>query len=202
MAAMGQLRDIRPDDGAVRGGRDAAPACVDPPRAAPPSPGRRAALLGILASATLVCGYVELLAPLPVSVPGLKLGLGNAVVLIAIDRMGARAALAIMLTKAIGSALLFGAVPMLPFSLAGGLLSWAAMCAAHRSGLFSTVSVSVLGGIAHNAGQLMAVWALLSLQAAAVTAPVLAVAGVTCGAAVGIIICAVLAAVPKEAFHV
>ena len=63
------------------------------------SPGQRAATYGLLTALALVAGYLELLIPLPVNVPGIKLGLGNAVVLFALVRMGARPAFYAMLAK-------------------------------------------------------------------------------------------------------
>ena len=165
------------------------------------SPGRRAALYGVLVAAALVCGYLELLIPLPVTVAGIKLGLGNAIVLIALDRLGAKAGFLIMIFKVLASALLFANLQMLAFSLAGGVLSWAVMEAAVQSGLFSTIATSVLGGISHNAGQLVAVAVLLSSHVALVNVPVLAVAGTLCGLATGIVAQLVLRAIPPEAFH-
>lgn len=165
------------------------------------SAGRRVAYYGVLAAAALVCGYLEMLVPLPTTVPGIKLGLGNAVVLLALTWIGPRAALTIMLVKVIASTLLFANLQMLAFSLAGGLLSWGVMALAHRSELFSTVVTSVLGGLAHNVGQLIMVAALLSSQVAVVNAPVLAVAGVLCGAAVGIVVQLILRSLPTGAVH-
>ena len=98
--------------------------------------------------------------------------------------------------------MLFANPQMLAFSIAGGVLSWAIMAAAHKSGLFSTISVSVLGGIAHNAGQLIMVALVLSPTVALVNAPVLAVAGIICGLAIGILVQAVLSAIPQEATRV
>ena len=165
------------------------------------SAGKRAALYGVLTAAALVCGYLELLIPMPTTVAGIKLGLGNAVVLIALERLGAKPALYLMFAKVLASTLLFANMQMLAFSLAGGLVSWAVMALAHRSNLFSTVATSVLGGVAHNAGQLLAVAALLSPQVALVNVPVLAFAGVLCGAAVGVATRLVLRAIPSEAFY-
>ncbi len=88
----------------------------------PLSPGRRAALYGVLTAAALVCGYLELLIPLPVTVPGVKLGLGNIVILMALERLGAKAGFFLMFIKVIASTLLFANPQMLVFSLAGGLL--------------------------------------------------------------------------------
>ena len=162
------------------------------------SPARRAALMGVLTALALVAGYLEVLVPLPVSVPGIKLGLGNAVVLFALVRLGARPAGLLMLAKVLCSTLLFANPQMLAFSLAGGVLSWAVMALAHRSGLFSVVAVSVLGGIAHNAGQLVAVALLLSVQVALVNVPVLAIAGAVSGAVIGVVVSSVLRRVRIE----
>lgn len=162
------------------------------------SPARRAALMGVLTALALVAGYLEVLVPLPVSVPGVKLGLGNTVVLFALVRLGARPAGLLMLAKVLCSTLLFANPQMLAFSLAGGVLSWAVMALAHRSGLFSVVAVSVLGGIAHNAGQLVAVALLLSMQVALVNVPVLAIAGAVSGAVIGVVVSSVLRRVRIE----
>lgn len=165
------------------------------------SPARRAALYGALTALALVAGYVEVLVPLPVTVPGVKLGLGNAIVLFALVRLGARPAAFLMLAKVLCTTLLFANPQMLVFSLAGGVLSWAVMAAAVQSRLFSVVATSILGGIAHNAGQLLMVALLLSPQVALINAPVLAAAGTICGAAIGVLVRAVLAAVPGEVRH-
>ena len=160
------------------------------------SPARSAARYGLLAALALIAGYLEVLVPLPVTVPGVKLGLGNAVVLYALVCLGQRPAGALMLVKVLCSTILFANPQMLAFSLAGGVVSWAVMAAAHRSGLFSIIATSILGGIAHDAGQLIMVALLLSPQVALVNAPVLAVAGALCGALVGIIVRSLVRAVP------
>lgn len=167
----------------------------------PTSPARRAALMGALTALALVAGYVEVLVPLPVTVAGVKLGLGNTVVLFALVRLGARPAGLLMLAKVLCSTILFANPQMFVFSLAGGVVSWAVMALAWRSGLFSVLATSILGGIAHNAGQLLAVALVLSPHVALVNAPVLAVAGLICGAAVGLLVHAILRAVPEEGRH-
>lgn len=188
---------ITPD---IPGNPEAAPrgACA---RTEHMTPGRRAALYGVLTAAALVCGYLELLVPLPVTVPGVKLGLGNAVVLLALEWLGPKPGLYLMFAKVLASSLLFANLQMLAFSLAGGILSWAIMALAVRSRAFSAVGVSVLGGVAHNAGQLIAVAVLLSTRVALVNAPALAVAGVLCGLVVGIVAQLVLRSIPQEALH-
>ena len=164
---------------------------------APASPARRAALYGVLAALALVAGYLEVLVPLPVTITGVKLGLGNAIVLFALERMGAKPAFILMLIKVACSTMLFANPQMFVFSIAGGVLSWAIMVAGHKSGLFSSISISVLGGIA-----LIMVALTLSPTVALVNAPVLAVAGIICGLAIGILVQAVLSAIPQEATRV
>lgn len=188
---------ITPD---IPGNPEAAPGGVCA-RTAHMTPGRRAALYGVLTAAALACGYLELLIPLPVTVPGVKLGLGNAVVLLALEWLGPKPGLYLMFAKVLASSLLFANLQMLAFSLAGGILSWAIMALAVRSRAFSAVGVSVLGGVAHNAGQLIAVAVLLSTRVALVNAPALAVAGVLCGLVVGIVAQLVLRSIPQEALH-
>lgn len=165
------------------------------------SPGRRAALYGALVAMALVAGYIETLIPLPVAIPGVKLGIGNVVVLFAIERLGARRAFLLMLFKVSASSVLFGNPQIFIFSLSGGLLSWAVMSLAAKSGLFSAMGASVLGGVSHNAGQLIMVALVLTYQVALVNAPILAVSGVICGLAVGALAQALLNAIPQEAIH-
>jgi len=166
------------------------------------SAGRRAALYGVLVALALVAGYVEMLVPVPLAVPGVKLGLGNIVVLFALARLGARPAFAVMAAKVLASSILFANPQVLAFSAAGGALSWAVMALAWRSRFFSTVAVSVLGGVSHNAGQLLMVAIVLTPQVALAVAPVLAVTGLVTGAAIGVATAAILAALPPEEAHV
>lgn len=162
------------------------------------SPARRAALYGLFCALALIAGYLEVLVPLPVTVPGVKLGLGNAVVLLALAWMGPRAGALIMLAKVLCSTVLFGNPQMLVFSLAGGALSWAVMAAAMRTRAFSTVATSVLGGVAHNAGQLLVVALVLSPQVALVNVPVLAVSGTVAGALIGIVVSQIIRNIPVD----
>ena len=165
------------------------------------SHGQRIALYGLLTCVALVAAYVEALIPLPVTVPGVKLGLGNVVVLFALERLGERPAFYLMLAKVLCTGLLFANPSMMLYSLAGGLLSLALMILAKKSGWFSLIAVSVIGGVAHNAGQLALVAALLSPAVALVNAPVLAVSGVVAGLAVGALTSLALRAVPQGRYQ-
>jgi heptaprenyl diphosphate synthase len=142
---------------------------------------------GVMTALCLVLGYLEVLFPLPVAVPGVKLGLGNLVVLFALVAYGRKPAFVLMLFKVGSSAVLFGNPAVFPFSLAGGILSYAVMALALGGDRFSPLGASVLGGIAHNLGQLCMVALLLGPAIALANLPVLIVAGVITGTAIGLI---------------
>ena len=154
----------------------------------------RVATYGVLASLALVFGWVETFVPAPVPVPGVKLGRGNFVVLYCLEALGARAAVVVMLVKVMASALLFGNPTVFAYSLAGGVVSLAAMVVALRTRAFSVVGVSVVGGVFHMAGQLAVVAVVLTPQVGLAYLPVLLVRGIVTGVVVGLSCRAVLAA--------
>lgn len=154
---------------------------------------------GIMAALAIALGYVEILLPLPVTVPGVKLGLGNIIVLFALVAYGRKPALLLLLVKVVVSALLFGNLVMLPFSLVGGLLAFTVMAVGLTGSRLSLVAVSMLGGIAHNLGQLVMVAVLLGPYVALLNLPVLLAAGVVMGLLTGFICRYALRALPASA---
>ena len=66
------------------------------------------ARVGVLAALALVLSYVETFIPLPLPVPGIKLGLANIVVLMALETMDVKSAALIALIKVIAAGFLFG----------------------------------------------------------------------------------------------
>ena len=65
-------------------------------------------LCALLSAFALALSYIETLFPLPLPVPGARLGLGNALVLLALLTLGPTEAAGVLLTKTALSALLFG----------------------------------------------------------------------------------------------
>ncbi len=155
---------------------------------------------GLLAALALVLSYLESLVPAFFAVPGMKLGLTNLVVLLALYRMGELPALAINFVRIVLVSLLFGSALSFLFSLAGGLLSWLVMCLLRRSAHFSMLGVSMAGGVAHNVGQILA--AMLVLETWQVASYLLAlwVSGVAAGLAVGLICHEVSRRLPDQLF--
>ena len=123
---------------------------------------RRIVLLGLCVSLALILSYIEaLLPPLFPSVPGIKIGLANIVTVFLLYRYGALDAAGVSLLRIVLSSLLFGNAFAFLYSVAGAVLSLAAMAFLKKTDRFSFVGVSVAGGILHNLGQtLVAVFAL------------------------------------------
>ena len=143
------------------------------------------ATYGLLAAVALIFGYVEALFPLPLPVPGIKLGLGNIVVLFALAGFGWRAGLAIALVKVVVSALLFGNPMVLMYSAGGAALSFAAMWVTLHWSRLSIVGVSMVGGVFHMVGQLAVVAFTFSPYVALVYLPVLMISGLVTGLLTG-----------------
>lgn len=122
---------------------------------------RKLTLSAILVSVMLVLGYLESLIPIS-TVPGIKLGLSNCALLIAVYWLGVRVSFEVMLVKVVLLGLLLGNPMMIVYSLAGGALSLAVMgLLAGRKGV-SAVGAGIAGGVTHNVGQVLV--AMLILQ--------------------------------------
>ena len=139
----------------------------------------------LLAAAAMILSYVESLLP-SVGIPGVKMGLANIAVIFALYRLGWRLAAWISLVRVVTVTLLFGTVAALAYSLAGAVLSLLVMGALRRTERFSPLGVSVAGGVAHNAGQILVAMWLLETRQLAWYFPVLAAAGVGGGILTGL----------------
>ena len=135
----------------------------------------------------MVLSFIESLVPPFVAIPGIKIGLSNTVSLFLLYLIGAPAAIAVSLVRVALSSLLFGSAVSFLYSLSGALLSLAVMILFKKIGIFSMVGVSVLGGVFHNVGQIIAAILILKTVAVALYFPVLLVSGVLAGIAVGLI---------------
>lgn len=113
-------------------------------------------LLSLLVSQAVVLGYIESLVPLPVSMPGVKLGLANIISLIGIVLLGIREAIVITILRSVINSLFLGGPMVFLFSLAGGITSVVLMYILYRTfrDVLSIWSISMAGAVAHNIAQL------------------------------------------------
>ncbi|NLI22847.1 MAG: Gx transporter family protein [Clostridiales bacterium] len=122
---------------------------------------RRLTMAAILVSVMLVLGYLESLLPVS-SVPGIKLGLSNCVLLISLYWLGVWLSFEMMLVKVVLLGLLMGNPMMIVYSLAGGTLSLTLMSILSGRKGVSAIGAGIAGGVAHNVGQIAV--AMLILQ--------------------------------------
>lgn len=157
---------------------------------------RSVAMLGICAAIAMVLSYLESLIPLLFAVPGIKLGLANIAVVFVLYKLGAKEAVFVSLIRIAWMAILFGNVMTLAYSVAGAALSLTAMILLKRTDRFSTVGVSVIGGILHNAGQILAAMLIMETAQIVYYLPILCVSGIAAGVAVGIVSAILVKRVP------
>ena len=156
------------------------------------------ATAAVLASLALIFSYVEFLIPISLGIPGIKPGLANIVVVVALYKLGTRTALMVNVTRILLAAALFGSVFSGLYSLAGGLISFLAMTALRRTNLFSTAGVSMAGGVFHNMGQLTIAALLVESAQIFYYFPLLLLSGMATGVFNGIIATLILRALNKS----
>ena len=157
---------------------------------------KRLVLLAMLTAVAMILSYVESLLP-SVGIPGVKMGLANIAVIFALFRFGWKEAAALSLVRVVLVSLLFGSVGAMLYSLAGAVLSLAVMALLRRIDRFSTVGISVAGGVAHNAGQILMAMLILQTKQLLVYLPVLAVSGIAGGVLTGLAAALLIRRIPE-----
>ncbi len=159
---------------------------------------RKTAIAALLAALALIFSYVEVLIPFTPALPGVKLGIANLVIIIALYSLGARYALTINLIRVFIAGLLFSGVFGILYSLAGALLSFFTMVLLKRTGLFSVTGVSAAGGVMHNLGQIIVASFVMGTIKVFVYFPALILSGVISGAIIGILAYIILKRLPNQ----
>ena len=157
---------------------------------------KRLVLLAMLTAVAMILSYVESLLP-SVGIPGVKMGLANITAIFALFRFGWKEAAALSLVRVVLVSLLFGSVGAMLYSLAGAVLSLAVMALLRRIDRFSTVGISVAGGVAHNAGQILMAMLILQTKQLLGYLPVLAVSGLAGGVLTGLAAALLIRRIPE-----
>lgn len=145
----------------------------------------RVAFLGLFTAFAMILSFVESQIPTFVAIPGIKLGLPNIAIIIILYRFGWKEASIISLLRVILTSLLFGTVLSMLYSIVGAVLSLVAMILLKK--FLSTVTISVIGGVCHNIGQILVAILVTETQQLLYYLPVLIISGVIAGIVVGII---------------
>ncbi len=148
---------------------------------------KKVALYGILIALAMVMSFIESLIPIPIPVPGVKLGLANLVTITGLYLVGIPGTVCVTVLRVVLVGFSFGNPYSMIYGLSGSMLSLLVMSLAKKYQWFSQVGISVLGGVFHNIGQIT--FAALIVQTAGVYTylPALLAAGCIAGTVIGIL---------------
>jgi heptaprenyl diphosphate synthase len=149
---------------------------------------KKMVLLGILVSQALILHIVERMFPLPVPVPGIKLGLANAISLMTIVIFGPKEAFTVVAMRTFWGSVFGGGVSSFIYSFIGGFISTMVMAIMYKRyrNLFSIPTISVVGAIFHNIGQILVASLIVQNAKLFYYLPLLLISAVITGLFIGI----------------
>ena len=134
------------------------------------------ALYGLLIALAMVLSFVETM-----------LGLANLVTVVGLYLIGIPGTIAVTLIRIVLVGLSFGNPYSMIYGLSGSFLSLFVMAVLKETGKLSQVSISVLGGIAHNIGQITFAAVIVQTPGVFYYLPFLLAAGCIAGTLIGIV---------------
>lgn len=147
----------------------------------------RVAYFGVFTALALIFSYVETLIPVNLGIPGVKLGLANLIIVVALYKMRLSEAYLLSVVRVLLAGFIFGNYFSIIYSLAGGILSLTVMALLKKWGGFSLQGISIAGGVFHNIGQLIVAAVVVETFSVTYYFPVLLVAGLLTGLVIGIV---------------
>lgn len=142
---------------------------------------------GIFTALAIILAYVELLIPpLFPSLPGIKMGLPNIIIVFLLYRKDANSAIFVSLIRILLVTMLFSNAMAFLYSLAGAVLSLLIMILLRKLNLLSVVGVSIAGAVAHNIGQILTAMLLLDSSELGFYLIALVFSGIIAGIFVGL----------------
>lgn len=148
---------------------------------------KKMTFLGLSIALAMILSFVESQIPALVAVPGVKVGLPNLVMVFLLYRVGWKETAIVSIIRILLVSLLFGNIQVMSFSIAGAVLSLLGMILLKNTGKFSTISVSVIGGVLHNVGQIIAACLWTNTPQIAYYLPVLLISGTVAGVVIGLV---------------
>ena len=147
---------------------------------------KRVSLIAMFSAFAIMVSYIETFIP-SIGIPGVKLGLANIVIVLAIYILDVRYAIVIDLVRILIIGFLFGNLFSIFFALGGAFLSILVMVILNKVFDFSIITVSIFGGVFHNVGQILVALIAVSTYNVLYYLPVLLIAGMICGLIIGIL---------------
>ena len=124
--------------------------------------------------------------PLFPSIPGIKMGLPNIIIIFLLYRRSIGSAVTVSLIRILLVTLLFGNAMAFFYSIAGAVLSLLVMILLRRLNILSAVGVSIRGGVSHNIGQILTAMLILDTTELAYYLVVLTLTGTVAGIFIGL----------------
>ena len=155
---------------------------------------QKIALLGVLLAVTIVIAIAESFIP-SFTIPGIKLGFANIVILVTLYELGVKEAVFINLVRVLVVSLVRGTFLSMGFfmSLTGAVMSLGVMilfCLLIKK--FSIIGVSVIGSLFHVTGQILIAMIYMGSVYVVYYLPIIALSAVITGILVGFIARAII----------
>ena len=151
---------------------------------------KKLTIMSMLLYISIVLGIIESFLPLfDGSIPGLKIGLANIVIIFTLYTYGLKEAILISIIRVIVIGLLRTGLFNYPFffSLSGAFVSVVVMYLLKKIKIFSIVGISVCGALSHNLAQIFTSYFLLKVNSVFIYLPYLLIFSIPTGIIVGIV---------------
>jgi uncharacterized membrane protein len=152
---------------------------------------RRLVFLSLLIAMGTALHVAEGMLPIPLPLPGVKLGLANIVTLWALSTYGTRDGMIVALSRVFLGSLIGGLFlsPGFLLGLTGAVVSSLIMALLLRyTDCFSLIGISLAGAVGHNIGQLLAAGLLLQSSSIVSYLPILLLASIPTGLLTGFVL--------------
>lgn len=146
---------------------------------------KKIAVTALFTAFAVMLGYVETFLPV-VGIPGIKLGLANLSIVLALYILGNREAVLINFVRILLVGFMYGNMFAIAYSLAGAGFSYIVMIGAKKIKL-SMITVAILGGVFHNIGQIIVACMVVETYSVFAFVPVLIFSGIITGMLIGIL---------------
>ena len=147
---------------------------------------RKISINAMFTAFAVVLSYIETFVPVA-GIPGVKLGLANFAIVLAIYMLGYKNAITINIVRILIIGAFFGNLFSISFSIAGAIISFIPMAVLKHTGKVSMVTVAITGGVFHNIGQVFVATLVVDTYGVFSYVPVLIISGIITGMVIGIL---------------
>lgn len=148
---------------------------------------KKVAFIGVSIALAMVLSYLESQIPLFATNTGFKVGFPNLVMMVVLYKIGWKETVMVSIIRVILMYFVFGNATALVLSLAGAVLSLTGIILLKKTNWFSCIAVSIVGGVLHNVGQVIAVCIWYQTPGLALELPLLLITGTIAGALIGFV---------------